>query len=445
MVRFRRLAICALALAAFAFNGHSAPADKPRDEMMELYGLFVDAVEAVETHYVKPVDRKQLVESALKSMLSNLDDYSSYMSQNDWRQFRKDVEGTFTGIGVQVDVDFNARRPKIIAPLVGSPAYKAGVMAGDIILEIDGKDTENWTRDQIVEALIGRPGTEVTIRVLHTASTTPVDLTVNRAIIETPSVLGDLRKPDDAWDFMLDKDKKIGYIRLVSFVPTVAQHLKEAIDELKAQGMKALILDLRDNPGGLLSQAVEVSDLFIDGGRIVSTKGRNTQERTYDAQKDGTYDGFPMAVLVNGQSASASEIVAAALQDHKRAHVVGSRTWGKGSVQNILPLDNGNSILRLTIATYWRPSGKNIHRFRDSKESDEWGVNPDPGLEVKIEGRDFVRWFRARQERDMLSSHNPPADGKPAPKLEDKALQTALDTLAKDLNSPAQPAAKAAD
>jgi len=167
--------------------------------------------------------------------------------------------------------------------------------------------------------------------------------------------------------------------------------------------MKALVLDLRDNPGGLLSSAVEVSDLFIDSGTIVSTKGRNTPTKTYEAQKDGQYTDFPMVVMVNGGSASAAEIVSACLQDHKRAQVVGQRSFGKGSVQNILELEDGNSVLKLTVASYLRPSGKNIHRFKNAKDSDEWGVSPNQGLEVKLTPDQYFAYARGRRQRDLLS------------------------------------------
>ena len=165
--------------------------------------------------------------------------------------------------------------------------------------------------------------------------------------------------------------------------------------------MKALILDLRDNPGGLLGAAVEVSDLFVDEGLIVSTKGRNTVSKTYEAQKEGTYDDFPMVVLVNQNSASAAEIVSACLQDHNRAIVVGQRSYGKGSVQNIIDLEDGKSVLKLTVATYQRPSGKNIHRFKNAKDSDEWGVSPNPGMEVKLTPSQYTTWFVGRRDRDL--------------------------------------------
>jgi carboxyl-terminal processing protease len=229
-----------------------------------------------------------------------------------------------------------------------------------------------------------------------------------------PSVLGDHRKPDDQWDFMLDKDKKIGYVRISGFIQSTADELKKALDELKEQGMRGLILDLRDDPGGLLSAAVEVSDLFLGDGEIVSTKGRNTQPKTFKAQKDSPFEDLPMVVLVNQNSASASEIVSAALQDHHRAIVVGQRTYGKGSVQNIFELDEGNSVLKLTVASYYRPSGENIHKFRNAKATDQWGVSPDKGYEVKLSTSDYVRWLRARRTHDLAAGHRRTPAEKPA-------------------------------
>ncbi len=214
---------------------------------------------------------------------------------------------------------------------------------------------------------------------------------------------------------MLDKENKIGYIRITSFIQNTTEELKKALDELKAEGMKALILDLRDDPGGLLGAAVEVSDLFVDEGPIVSTKGRNTISKTYEAEKEGTYDNFPMVVLVNQNSASAAEIVSACLQDHNRAIVVGQRSYGKGSVQNIIDLEDGNSVLKLTVATYQRPSGKNIHRFKNAKDSDEWGVSPNPGMEVKLTTSQYASWLLARRDRDLVTigkRHNEKGDQK---------------------------------
>jgi carboxyl-terminal processing protease len=389
---------------------------KPKDEMLELYGLFVDAVEKVETNYVRPVSRRELLESALEGMLQNLDPHSSFINTSESKQFRRQIEGKFGGIGIQVGVDNETNRLQVIAPMVGTPAYEAGILAGDQIVEIDGQSAEGMSPDKAVEVLTGRPGTEVKLNVLHEGSDDPETIAITRAIIDIPSVLGDHRKPDDHFDFMLDKDKKIGYIRVTSFMQNTVDELKAALAQLKEEGAKGLILDLRDDPGGLLQAAVEVSDLFLDKGEIVSTKGRNTQPRSYSAQKDGLYEDIPLVVLINQNSASASEIVSAALQDHKRAAIVGQRSYGKGSVQNILELEDGNSVLKLTVASYYRPSGENIHRFKNARTTDKWGVSPDKGLEVKLPQSEFIDWFLARRDRDMNSSakgHRKPSASQP--------------------------------
>jgi carboxyl-terminal processing protease len=396
---------------------------KPKDEMMELYGVFVDAVEQVEANYVRPVNRRELLESALKGMLQNLDPHSSFINTSEWRQFKRQIEGRFGGIGIQVGMDPELNRLKVIAPMVGTPAYEAGVLAGDMIMEIDGQSTEGMNPDKAVEFLTGRPGTPVKIAVLHEGDEKSETLTMTRAIIDVPSVLSDSRKPDDQWDFLIDKDKKIGYVRISSFIQNTTEELKKALNEIKSEGAKGLILDLRDNPGGLLGAAVEVSDLFVDDGLIVSTKGRNTVPKTYEAQREGTFDDIPMIILVNQNSASAAEIVSACLQDHDRAVVIGQRTYGKGSVQNIIDLEDGNSVLKLTVATYQRPSGKNIHRFKNAKESDEWGVSPSKGMEIKLGWGEYKAWAEARRDRDLVTTgkrHKKPAEVKPEAKEKDQ-------------------------
>jgi carboxyl-terminal processing protease len=384
---------------------------KPKDEMLELYGLFVDAVEKVEANYVRPVSRRELLETALEGMLQKLDQHSSYVNTSELRQFRRQIEGRFGGIGIQVEVDPDLGHLKVIAPMVGTPAYEAGILAGDVVTEIDGQPAEGMTPDKAIEVLTGRPGTDVKLSVLHEGSEDPETVTITRAIIDIPSVLGDRRKPDDRWELLLDKDKKVGYIRVTGFNEHTADELKRALDQLSEDGGKGLILDLRDDPGGLLSSAVEVSDMFLDKGEIVSTKGRNILPKKYVAQKDGAYEELPMVVMINQNSASAAEIVAAALQDHKRAVIVGQRSYGKGSVQNLIDLDGGNAVLKLTVASYYRPSGENIHRFPNAKLSDKWGVSPDQGAEVKLAPSEFLRWFVARRDRDrdaLAKGHRKP-------------------------------------
>ena len=410
---------------------------KPSDDVAELYGVFVDAVEQVQQNYVRPVSRRELMESALRGMLGDLDPHSTYINTPQWKAFKRQIEGKFGGVGMTVEVDDETKRLKVVAPMVGTPAYQGGVMAGDIVMEIDGTSTEGLTIGQGDRTPPGgNPARRSSSRCYTNWPRRPRTLSLNRAIIELPSVMGDKRKPNDEWDFMLDPAKKIGYIRITNFIQNTVDEVKVALRELDAAGMKGLILDLRDDPGGLLAAAVEISDLFVESGKIVSTRGRNTAEKSFEAHKPGTFTGFPMAVLVNHNSASASEILAACLQDHDRALVVGERSFGKGSVQNILDLEDGDSVLKLTVATYWRPSGKNIHRFKNAKETDEWGVSPNPGLEVKLDPREYRDWFLARRDRDFLSSHNKPKapkEGEKAPTYADKQLDKTLAVLTEKL------------
>jgi carboxyl-terminal processing protease len=235
-------------------------------------------------------------------------------------------------------------------------------------------------------------------------------------------VLGDRYGEGDHWNYMYDQDKKIAYIRLTHFSRHTADELKVALQEMVKQGMRGLILDLRFNPGGLLSQATEISDMFIEQGLIVSTKGRNSPERSWHAKKDGTFSGFPMAILINRYSASASEIVSACLKDHDRAIVVGERSWGKGSVQNVIDLEggaSGQSALKLTTASYHRPNGKNIHRFEGAKDEDEWGVLPSEGHRMRFTDEQMQSYLEYRQKRDILG-------GETTETFEDTQLEDAV-------------------
>jgi carboxyl-terminal processing protease len=373
---------------------YSAPT-REKDKDYELVRLVVDVLHEVRQRYVVDVDpdrERKLVEDMINGGLERLDPHSAYIPPHEYKQFEKQSEGKFGGVGIQVGMDRQNRgQLTVISPMVGTPAYEAGILAGDLILKIDGKSTESLRMNEAVDLIQGDPGQKVTLTVLHEGAKEPVDIAITRAIIVVPSVLGDRRKTDDpkAWDYLLDKENKIGYIRLTNFSKTAAKEMRDAVEELQREGARGLIIDLRNNPGGLLRAAVEISDLFLTDGRIVSTKGRNHKEEIYDAKPDGTLlspaDKYPMAVLVNKYSASASEILSAALQDHKRAVVIGERTYGKGSVQNIIEMHEGGDrgALKLTTASYWRPSGQNIHRFPDSKDTDDWGVRPtDSGYKL---------------------------------------------------------------
>jgi carboxyl-terminal processing protease len=300
---------------------------------------------------------------------------------------------------------------------------------------------------EAVDLIKGEPGTSVTLTLQRDGDKKPFDVTITRALIQVSTVLGDLRKDNESkeWDFLIDKKDRIGYIRLTDFGEKTTEELKAAIKQLEDDGVQGVILDMRNNPGGLLRVAVEVSDLFLTEGLIVSTKGRNYKDEVYRAKLDGTMlqgNGrpVPIVVLINKYSASASEIVAAALQDHGRAVIIGERSYGKGSVQNLLPLEKGQSALKLTTAGYWRPSGKNIHRYDDEKDfkaagidPDEWGVRPDKDMELPQTDEERLQYLIYRNERDVVRARAKPAekdkDGKAKPPFEDKVLNKALEYL----------------
>jgi carboxyl-terminal processing protease len=408
------------------------------DQYFEMMRIFADTFEQVERNYVKEIDRRKLIEAAIRGMVEELDPYSSYISPEDLPRFTVQIEQEFSGIGIQVAPDPRTHRLMVVSPVPGTPAYRAGVRAGDIIMDINGKSAEKMTVDDAVKVLKGKTGDEVTVGVLHQGDSKVEHLTMQRAIIHVATVQGDTYKPDDSWNFMLDPEKKIGYVRLSGFGRSSAKEVKEALVELTAQGMKGLILDLRFNPGGLLHAATEIADLFLEEGLIVSTKGRNSEARTVVARKPGTFSGFPMAILVNRYSASASEVVSAALQDHKRAVVIGERTWGKGSVQNVVDLEHGKSALKLTTASYHRPSGKNIHRFPDAKETDEWGVMPDEGFTVQFSNEEMAKYLEYRHKRDIITKEGPPKSD-----FSDRQLARALDFMTGQLSGEKKPDATA--
>jgi len=230
-----------------------------------------------------------------------------------------------------------------------------------------------------------------------------LEFKLTRNTIRLPSVVGDRRKPDHAWDFMLDEQRKIGYMRLSQIGKQSADEMQTALEELEERGMKALILDLRNNPGGLLDGAVTISDLFVESGRILTVKGRNG-ETIYDAKPDGTFTNFPIALLVNRKTASAAEIVAACLQDHRRAVVVGERTFGQGIVRSLFKLKTGVGAMKLPVAAFYRPNGKSMNRFPNSKDSDDWGVSPDADCEVLLTEEEFKQYEKYHSERAALTS-----------------------------------------
>lgn len=391
---------------------------KEREDYYKLLMIFADTIDQIDRNYVEKVSRRELLEAAIEGALKKLDPYSNYIAPEEMDEFKVEVENEFGGIGIQISSQND--QIQVISPLVGTPAYRAGIQAGDMILEIDGTPTKGMRISDAIKLMKGYAGTDLNLKVLHAIEGTREDIKLTREVIKVQTVLGDRRKADDAWQYMLDETSKIAYVRITTFGRETAQDLLEVLSALKQSGMRGLILDLRYNPGGLLKSAIEVSDAFLESGTIVSTEGRNIKRQVWDAEKPNTYKDFPMVVMVNQFSASASEIVAAALQDHKRATVIGQQTFGKASVQNVVELEDGKSALKITTGSYQRPSGKPIHRF---PEATEWGVKPNEGLEIELSNLEIRRLMDQRRRRDIVRGEAP------ATYYEDRQLDRALEFL----------------
>ena len=421
-----------LACVIFCVPALIASGDDTADERREKYELMqllVESFQQIESNYVTEVDRRELVDAAIQGMIEHLDQYSSYVPPDNVQQFRQAVEQEFGGIGIHV----NMLRGEllVLSPLPGAPAYEAGVRPGDRIIAIDGESAEDITLSEAVKKIQGPAGRPVVLKVIHKGVDEPEEIAIVRQVIQVPSVLGTRLNADRQWDFMYSDAEKIGYVQVSRFGPRTPEELRTTMQQLLDSGMKGLVLDLRSNPGGLLDAAIEICDMFLTDGNIVSVKGRNVRDQSWDAKAADTLPDFPMAILVNRYSASASEVVSAALQDNERAIVVGERTWGKGSVQNVIRMEGGDSRLKLTMASYHRPSGVNIHRLRDAKDSDDWGVRPDEGFEFKFDDQQFGQWFASTRRREVMledeTGNQTTDDSGTQPAFVDTQLNAALD------------------
>ncbi len=336
------------------------------DEQVRIYrqlDLFGEVFDRIRREYVEKPDTQKLIESAISGMLKSLDPHSSYLNAKNYREMLVNIRGEFGGLGIEVTMENGL--VKVVSPIDDTPAARAGVMAGDLIVKIDGEPVKGMTLSQAVEKMRGKVGTPITITIMRKGRKKPFDVRIVRDIIRIRSVKWSIEGGD------------IGYIRITSFNEQTEPKLKEAmqrIQEKLGDRLRGYIIDLRNNPGGLLDQAVAVSDAFLDKGEIVSVRGRNDAKR-WDATPGDLARGKPVVVLINGGSASASEIVAGALQDHKRAVLIGTRSFGKGSVQKIIPLLPDRGAIRLTTERYYTPSGRSIQAR---------GITPDHVVEQEL-------------------------------------------------------------
>ena len=345
------------AIAATVFWQAFGGAIAANTDTYKQLNLFGDVFDRVRADYVEVPDDADLIDNAINGMLTGLDPHSSYMNAKRFQDMQVQTRGEFGGLGIEVTMENNVI--KVVSPIDDTPAAKAGIQAGDLIVEIDGTQVQGMTLNEAVDKMRGKVNTPITLTVVRQGKPEPFDVKLTRDVIRIKSV---------KWEM---QGETVGYIRISSFNEQTQEGLDGAMAAIKAKAgdkLKGYIIDLRNNPGGLLDQAISVSDTFLEKGEVVSTRGRNPDEsQRYNAQAGDTADGMPVVVLINGGSASASEIVGGALQDHKRAKLIGTRSFGKGSVQTIIPL-GGDGALRLTTARYYTPSGRSIQAK---------GIDPD--------------------------------------------------------------------
>lgn len=392
MIRNTLLAATALAagltIGGIAFHGSSVNAQAASSSnTYEQLNLFGEVFERIRDNYVEKADDEKLIEAAVNGMLTSLDPHSSYLNQKDFQDMQVQTKGEFGGLGIEVTMEDGL--VKVVAPMDGTPAADAGLQPGDLISALDGEPISGLTLNDAVEKMRGEIGTSIKLTVIR-GTQDPFDVTLKRAVIAVKSVRWELEQGN------------VGYVRVSSFSEKTDSGLREAIAKLKEatkSELSGLVLDLRNNPGGLLDQAISVSDDFLDKGEVVSTRGRDAAEaQRWNAEAGDLMDGKPVVILINGGSASASEIVAGALQDHHRAILLGTKSFGKGSVQSIIPIPNHGAI-RLTTARYFTPSGRSIQAK---------GIEPD--IEVQQAKIEALGPETGRHEGDLRGALSNPDD-----------------------------------
>lgn len=407
----------AFALAAALPAGSSArAAQAPSDNIYEQLKLLVDILGYVQDNYVDEVDGQKLVYGAAAGMTRTLDPYSQFLEPDMHREMKTETEGQFAGVGLRLNV--KDEWLTVLTPMPGSPAYRLGMLPNDRIAEIDGVSAREMDMIEALKRLRGAPGTKVKLKILRgpeeagEGAWKSREFEIVREMVKIESVV------------RLKLDGGVGYVRIIEFSAKTVDDLTGALKQLKKEGASSLVLDLRNNPGGLLSAAVETASLFLGGGKlIVYTQGRRAENRQdFTAGPKAPYSEMPLVVLVNGGSASGSEIIAGAMQDHKRAVVIGQRSYGKASVQSLIPLPDGSG-LRLTVARYYTPSGRSIQRDEKRKTG---GISPDIAVEIapETEGRLYAQW-----ETIYAKDEKPRSAVKPADSVRDEALDRAAEIL----------------
>jgi carboxyl-terminal processing protease len=413
MKKVRKIAL--VTLSALIIGAVFPYVDFALDQTYQQLKVIVDVMELIKDNYVEQIDPQKLVYGAAKGMVAELDDYSQFMEPDVYDRVKSDTEGEFGGIGIRVD--YTDGWLTVVTPMPNTPAWKAQMLPGDKIIKIEGVSTKEMIIDDAIKKLRGKPGTQVKITVARepedkNSDWTTKDLTLTRELIKSENVksrmLGD----------------KIGYVKIIEFTGHVTEDFSKALGELKGKGMEGLVLDLRYNPGGLLASAVDISKLFLDGNKmIVFTKGRKAENyQEFRANGDPPYGNLPLVILINRYSASASEIVSGAMQDNKRAVIVGERSFGKASVQSMIPLSD-KSALRLTIAKYYTPSGKSIQHDANNEHG---GIYPDIEVKVPLETE---KKLIQQSDEIYYPGKDEKADAKKKDMVEDEVVNRAVELL----------------
>ena len=364
--------------------------------------LFAEALDVVDAKSLEEIPREQLFDAAMKGMFGELDQHSIYISGDMYREFDETMTQKFGGLGIFLEKDPESKSLVVLAVMPDTPAARAGLKSGDHVVDVDGTSTLDISRNQGTELLRGDVGQAAKLKIERGEESLEID--VVREIIRLESVVGDFRDSKGEWNFFLESDPRIGYIRLRQFGERTSTEVADALEKIDGK-VDSVIVDLRQNSGGLLTSAISICDMFLEAGQeIVSTQGRNRmrQNEHFSTEELRLDKDIPVVVLINRGSASASEIVAGCLQDHKRATLIGEQSWGKGTVQNIIPVRPNVSVMKLTTASYWRPSGKPIDRGAGKAENDGvWGVRPDAPFKVDMTEEEFVNNVQKRNLRDI--------------------------------------------